>query len=129
MDIPVRRILKPALQLEHQQFVSYMLEKQAVMNIPVQRILKPAVQLEHQQFVTYMLKKQAVMDTSTTYTEAGGTTGTPAVCNLYAREASRDGDAVVQQDNVVPNINMDVGRPGYPEAQHLSGPPYNGATV
>ena len=39
-----------------------MLEKQAMMDIPVQRILKPAVQLEHQQFVTYMLEKQAVMD-------------------------------------------------------------------
>ena len=50
----------------------------------------------------------------------GGTTGTPAVCNLYAREASRDGDAVVQRDNVVPNINKDIGRPGYPEAQHRS---------
>ena len=38
-----------------------MLKKQAVMDIPVQRILKPAVQLEYQQFVTYMLEKQAVM--------------------------------------------------------------------
>ncbi|SLM35448.1 hypothetical protein LPUS_04737, partial [Lasallia pustulata] len=37
----------------------------------------------------------------------GGTTGTPAVRNLSAREASRNGDAVVRQDNVVPNINMD----------------------
>ena len=55
-----------------------------------------------------------------THTEAGGTTGTPAVCNLYAREASHDGDAVVRRDNVVPDINMDVGRPGYPEAQHCS---------
>ena len=60
------------------------------------------------------------MDTSTTHTEAGGTTGTPAVCNLYAREASRDGDAVVRRDNVVPDIIMDVGRPGHPEAQHRS---------
>ena len=50
-----------------------------------------AVRLEHQQFITYMLKKQAVMDTSTTYTEAGGTTGTPAVCYLHAQEASCDG--------------------------------------
>ena len=58
--------------------------------------------------------------TSTTHIEAGGTTGTPAVRNLHAQEASRDGDAVVQQDNVVPNINMDVGRPGYQEAQHRS---------
>ena len=57
---------------------------------------------------------------SMTHTEAGGTTGTPAVHNLHAREASRDGDAVVQQDNVVSNINMDVRRPGYPEAQHRS---------
>ena len=55
-----------------------------------------------------------------THTEAGGTTGTPAVCNLHAREASRDGDAVVRQDNVVPDINMDVRRPGHPEAQHRS---------
>ena len=31
------------------------------------------------------------MDTSTTHTEAGGTTGTPAVCYLHAQEASRDG--------------------------------------
>ena len=38
----------------------------------------------------------------------GGTTGTSAVCNLPAREASRNGDGAVQQDNVVPNINMDV---------------------
>ncbi|SLM39863.1 hypothetical protein LPUS_10502 [Lasallia pustulata] len=50
----------------------------------------------------------------------GGTTGTPAVCDLYAQEASRDGDAVVRQDNVVPDINMDVRRPGHPEAQHRS---------
>ena len=55
--------------------------------------------------------------TSTTYTEAGGMTGTPAVRNLHAQETSCDGDAVVQQDNVVPDINMDVGRPGYLEAQ------------
>ena len=109
-----------AVQLEHQQFVTYMLEKQAVIDMPVQRILKPAVQLEHQQFVTYMLEKEAVMDTSTTHTEADGTTGTPAVCHLHAQEASCDSDAVVQQDNVVPNINMDIGRPGYPEAQHRS---------
>ena len=54
------------------------------------------------------------------HTEASGTTGTLAVHNLHAQEASRDGDAVVRQDNVVPNINMDVGRPGYPEAQHRS---------
>ena len=32
---------------------------------------------------------------SVTHTEAGGTTGTPAVCNLHAQEASRDSDAVV----------------------------------
>ena len=50
----------------------------------------------------------------------GGTTGTPAVRDLYAREASRDGDAVVQRDNIVPDINMDVGRLGHPEAQHRS---------
>ncbi|SLM33610.1 gag polymerase env [Lasallia pustulata] len=50
----------------------------------------------------------------------GGTTGTPAVRDLYAREASRDGDAVVRRDNVIPDINMDVGRPGHPEAQHRS---------
>ena len=42
----------------------------------------------------------------------GGTTGTPAVCNLPAQEASRNGDGVVQQDNVIPNINMDVGMDG-----------------
>ena len=54
------------------------------------------------------------------YTEAGSVTGTPPVHNLHARKASRDGDAVVQQDNVVPNINMGVGKPGYPEAQHRS---------
>ena len=57
---------------------------------------------------------------SMTHTEAGGTNGTPAVCNLHAREASHDGDAMVRQDNIVPNINMDVGRPGHPEAQHHS---------
>ncbi|SLM37282.1 gag polymerase env [Lasallia pustulata] len=34
--------------------------------------------------------------TSMTHTEAGGTTRTPAVCNLHAQEASCDGDAVVQ---------------------------------
>ena len=28
---------------------------------------------------------------------------------LPAREASCDGDGVVQQENVVPNINMDIG--------------------
>ena len=61
MDIPVQRILKLAVQLEHQQFVTYMLEKQAVTDIPVQHILKPAVQLEHQQFVIYMLEKQAMI--------------------------------------------------------------------
>ena len=44
----------------------------------------------------------------------GGTTGTPAVHNLSAREASRNGDAVVQQDNVIPNINMDGGTTGTP---------------
>ena len=38
-----------------------MLEKQAVMDIPVRHILKLAVRLEHQQSVTYMLEKQAVM--------------------------------------------------------------------
>ncbi|KAA6410495.1 MAG: gag-pol poly [Lasallia pustulata] len=48
----------------------------------------------------------------------GGTTGIPAVHNLPAQEASRDGDAVVRQDSVVPDINIDIGRPGYPEAQH-----------
>ena len=57
---------------------------------------------------------------SMTHTEAGGTTGTPAVRNLYAQEASRDGDAVVRRDNVEPDINMDIGRPGHPEAQHHS---------
>ena len=57
---------------------------------------------------------------STTHTEAGGTTGTPAVHNLHTREASRDSDAVVLRDNVVPNINMDIGRPRYPEAQRRS---------
>ena len=57
---------------------------------------------------------------SMTHTEAGGTTGIPAVRNLHAQEASRDGDAVVQRDNVVPNINMDIGRPWHPEAQHRS---------
>ncbi|SLM41533.1 hypothetical protein LPUS_12599 [Lasallia pustulata] len=79
------------------------------------------------QYGTYLLEKQAVMvmvwyneTTFTTYTKAGGTTGTPAVCNLHAQEASHDGDAVVQQDNIVPNINIDVRRPGYPEAQHRS---------
>ena len=50
----------------------------------------------------------------------GGTTGTPAVCNLSAREASRNGDAVVRQDNVVPNINMDGGRTGTPAVRNLS---------
>ena len=42
----------------------------------------------------------------------GGTTGTPAICNLHAREASRNGDAVVRRDNVVSNINIDVGMDG-----------------
>ena len=31
---------------------------------------------------------------------------------LPAREASRNGDGAVQQDNVVPNMNMDVGMDG-----------------
>ncbi|KAA6409288.1 MAG: hypothetical protein FRX48_06841 [Lasallia pustulata] len=57
--------------------------------------------------------------TSTTYTEAGSTTGTPAVRNLYAREASCDGDAMVQRDNVVPNINMDGGMTGTPAVRNL----------
>ena len=35
------------VRLEHQQFVTYMLEKQAVMDMPVRRILKLAVRLEH----------------------------------------------------------------------------------
>ena len=39
--------------------VTYMLKKQAVMDIPVRHLLKPAVQLEHQQFVTYLLVKHA----------------------------------------------------------------------
>ena len=48
--------------------------------------------------VQYLHAREASRDgcTSTTYTEAGGTTGTPAVRNLYARETSRGGDAVVQ---------------------------------
>ena len=55
----------------------------------------------------------------------GGTTGTPAVCNLPAREASCNGDDVIQQDNIVPNINMDVGMDGgaatagEPSVRHL----------
>ena len=49
----------------------------------------------------------------------GGTTGTPAVRNLPAREASCDGDAVVQQDNVVPNINIDGGTTGTPAVHNL----------
>ena len=34
--------------------------------------------------------------------EDGGTTGTPAVRNLPAREASRNGDAVVRRDKSYP---------------------------
>ena len=49
----------------------------------------------------------------------GGMTGTPAVCNLPAREASRNGDAVVRRDNVVPNINMDGGTTGTPAVRNL----------
>ncbi|SLM34477.1 gag polymerase env [Lasallia pustulata] len=50
----------------------------------------------------------------------GGTTGTPAVRNLSAREASRNGDAVVRRDNVVPDINMDGGTTGTPAVRNLS---------
>ena len=39
----------------------------------------------------------------------GGATEAPLVQYLPAQEASRDGDGVVQQDNVIPNINTDVG--------------------
>ena len=49
----------------------------------------------------------------------GGTTGTPAVRNLPAREASCNGDAVVRRDNVVPNINMDGGTTGTPAVHDL----------
>ena len=49
----------------------------------------------------------------------GGTTGTPAVHNLYAQEASRDGDPVVRRDNVVPNINMDGDTTGTPAVRNL----------
>ena len=35
-------------------------------------------------------------------------TEAPLVWCLPAREASHDGDGVVQQENVVPNINIDV---------------------
>ena len=48
-----------------------------------------------------------------------GTTGTPAVRNLPAREASRNSDAVVRQDNVIPNINMDGGTTGTPAVRNL----------
>ena len=34
------------------------------------------------------------------------------VQHLPAQEASRDGDSIVQQDNIVPNINIDVGMDG-----------------
>ncbi|KAA6406670.1 MAG: Transposon Tf2-1 poly [Lasallia pustulata] len=50
----------------------------------------------------------------------GGTTGTPAVRNLSAQEASRNGDAAVRRDNVVPNINMDGGTTGTPAVRNLS---------
>ncbi|KAA6412413.1 MAG: hypothetical protein FRX48_03403 [Lasallia pustulata] len=45
--------------------------------------------------------------------------GTPAVRNLYAQEASCNGDAVVRRDNVIPNINMDGGTTGTPAACNL----------
>ena len=51
-----------AVQLEYQQFITYMLKEQAMMDIPVQQILKLAVRLEDQQLTTYILEKQAVMD-------------------------------------------------------------------
>ena len=38
----------------------------------------------------------------------GSATEAPLVWRLPAQEASRDSDDVVQQDNVVPNINMNV---------------------
>ncbi|KAA6407317.1 MAG: Concanavalin A-like lectin glucanase [Lasallia pustulata] len=124
-----------AVRLEHQQSVTYLLEKQAVMVMLRynETTLYPtsiwtAVRLEHQQSVTYLLEKQAVMvmlryDETTVVPNInmdGGTTGTPAVRNLSAREASRNGDAAVRRDNVVPNINMDGGTTGTPAVRNLS---------
>ncbi|SLM36387.1 hypothetical protein LPUS_05931 [Lasallia pustulata] len=50
---------------------------------------------------------------------AAATAEESLVQRLPAREASRDGDAVVQRDNVVPNINMDGGTTGTPAVCNL----------
>ena len=42
----------------------------------------------------------------------GGTTGIPAIYNLHAQEASRDGGDLVREDKVVPDTNIDVGMDG-----------------
>ena len=41
------------------------------------------------------------------------------VRRLPAQEASRNGDSVVRQDNIVPNINMDSGTTGTPAVCNL----------
>ena len=58
-------------------------DKYKYLSVQIWKTAAPPLQ-KNPQCSAYLIKKQAVMDTSTTHTEAGGTTGTPAVCNLYA---------------------------------------------
>ncbi|SLM37983.1 gag polymerase env [Lasallia pustulata] len=51
---------------------------------------------------------------------SAATTEESSVRHLPAREAGRDNDAVVRQDNIVPNINMDGGTTGTPAVCDLS---------
>ena len=46
--------------------------------------------------VQQVRQEEVVPDTNMNVGMDGGTTGTPAVCNLYAQEASRNSDAVVR---------------------------------